>query len=216
METLRFRITTTLLVLLLASVFALIGMLATGVRGGPLDPPGAPDSTMKSLDDIPGSWSRALPANDGVAGPDPPAGCDSSRFECLEDFYNAAVLDRETGLVWYIEPLPIGQSWSAAHQYCQSFPVGTVVGERRGWRLPAYEELLSLVSTSAAPPRLPNGHPFTVATTDSYWTATTTSATNAREFSFATASGSVNGEPKASENYAWCVRGGVGYNPGAP
>jgi hypothetical protein len=39
------RTNTVLLVLLLLATFAIIGMLATGVRGGPLDPPGPPGST---------------------------------------------------------------------------------------------------------------------------------------------------------------------------
>ena len=212
METFRFRVTTTLLVLVLVSLLAVAGMLATGARGGPLDPPGAPDSTMQSLDDIPGSWSRSLPASDGVAGPDPPAGCDSSRFECLEDFYNNAVLDRETGLVWQLYAGVTPASWIAAQHLCLSAPSGTLNGERRGWRLPTYEELTSLFSTSAAPPRLPYGHPFQISTSDLYWTATSTSATNMREFSFSTGIGSVNGEPTSNENYFWCVRGGKGYD----
>ena len=114
MEALRFRVTAGLLALVVALLLTIVAMLATGAAGGPLDPPGAPASTMQSLDEIPGSWSRSLASFDGVAGPDPPAGCDSSRFECLEDFGNAAVLDRETGLVWYIAPGGNAVNWAGA------------------------------------------------------------------------------------------------------
>ena len=49
---------------LVAGVLALFVVAAmTGiVSGGPLDPPGAPAPTQKTLDEVPGSWSRALSA----------------------------------------------------------------------------------------------------------------------------------------------------------
>ena len=45
MSAARFRITNVLLALVLLALLAVILMLATGVRGGPLDPGGAPGST---------------------------------------------------------------------------------------------------------------------------------------------------------------------------
>ena len=71
---------------------------------------------MKTLDEIPGSWSRNLPANDGAPGEDPPAGCNSSRFQCV--FENNAALDRETGLVW--ERFPSGPvNWEVARLFAR-------------------------------------------------------------------------------------------------
>jgi hypothetical protein len=206
------RTTNILLVIILAVGVAIVAMLASGVRGGPLDPPDPPGSTMKTLDDIPGSWSRALRADDGLPGPDPKAGCDSSRFECLEEFYNAVVLDRETGLVWYIEAGGAPTSWLNAQHQCLNFPIGTTVNNegRRGFHLPTYEELTSLAN--ANPPYLAFGHPFGVVTDDVYWTATSVSTSNARVWSFAAGAGSPNGAPKTDENYFWCVRGGQGYD----
>jgi hypothetical protein len=205
------RFNSLMLVLVFLALLAVLGMLATGVRGGPLDPSDPPGSTMKSLDDIPGSWSRALPANDGLPGPDPKAGCDSSRFECLDDFFNAVVLDRETGLVWYIEAGGLPLTWTGAQDYCLNFPAGTVNGARFGWHLPTFEELLTLFQPSPGAPSLPFGNPFTILTDDKYWTATSVSLSNARELSFVAPFGGL-GEPKTNENYAWCVRGGHGYD----
>jgi len=82
-----------------------VAALSGVIDAGPLDPPGAPAPTGKTLEEIPGSWSRTLPANDGSPGgpfPTPPAGCNSTRFQCV--FENQAVLDRETGLVWERSP----------------------------------------------------------------------------------------------------------------
>ena len=84
---------------LVAGVLALFVVAAmTGVvSGGPLDPPGAPAPTQKTLDEIPGSWSRALSAT---------GGCTSERFQCV--LGDVAVLDRETGLVWERVPSAVG------------------------------------------------------------------------------------------------------------
>jgi len=206
------RINTLLLLLVLFALLAIVAMLATGARGGPLDPPGLPGPTGKTLDEIPGSWSRVLPANDGEPGPFPPAGCNSSRFKCVFD--NLAVLDLETGLVW--ERL-LGTSeapWAAAESLC----LGSYTGGRGGWRLPTYEEFQSLIDTNAsASPYLPEGHPFVNPSPDKgYWTATTVS-TNASfaRVAFLDLGGGV--APKVSADPAdfrryWCVRGGHGFN----
>jgi hypothetical protein len=48
-----------MLVLIFVALLAVIGMLATGVRGGPLDPPGAPGSTDSVR--LPGTPISSLP-----------------------------------------------------------------------------------------------------------------------------------------------------------
>lgn len=202
------------------SVAAALGLLVvaafTGIiEGGSLDPDAPPGSTMKSLDEIPGSWSQALPADDGAPGPNPPAGCDSSRFECLEAFFNELVLDRETGLVWVRDAAvePLGVTWGEATPTCQTTRFPGTEGYRLGFRLPTSEELQTLMQHFVGPPPLPPGHPFAVFTDDFYWTATSSSATTAWAFRFDGTVGTISqNELKSNVNYVWCVRGGQGYD----
>lgn len=195
------RINALLLFLVLAALLAVLGLLANEARGGSLDPAGAPASTMKSLDDIPGSWSRKLPSNDGAPGPNPLAGCNSSRFKCTD----VGILDLETGLVWSDgEPSCCPGSWANAVQLCR-----TAFGSRIGWRLPSVEELQSLMDLTAGNPVLPAGHPFFsigLETDDLYWTSTQTSATTA--WALGMDGTFIANEPMSNSNYAWCVRGG--------
>src|SRR5437660_6392770 len=160
------RVNTLLLLLVLFTSLALLGVLATRARGGPLDPPGAPAPSGKTLEEIPGSWSRKLPANDGSIGPTPPAGCNSTRFQCVLN--NLGVLDLETGLVWTRNANPLGtpSNFGTARGVCSNL----ATDGRTGWRLPTLEELRSLIETTASSaPKLPSGHPFTnPQTTDSY------------------------------------------------
>ena len=179
---------------LVAGVLALFVVAAmTGVvRGGPLDPPGAPAPTQKTLDEIPGSWSRALSAT---------GGCTSERFQCV--LGDAAVLDRETGLVWEKVPSAAPEaSWVAARRNCRQ----AFVGSRAGWRIPSEEEFATLIFAGA-------GHPFTPVLGTFYWTATAVSdsPTDARGVQFinASLSGTAGGLSKTdATKLRWCVRGG--------
>src|SRR5437773_10715904 len=74
----------------------------------------------------------------------------------------AAVLDRETGLVWERSPLTTTHDWPAARTACTH---SRTVGGRKGWRLPSVHELASLVDPnnvdpSMLTPALSPGHPF--------------------------------------------------------
>lgn len=184
----------------LAGVLGLfvVATMAGVIEAGPLDPSGTPAPTMKTLDDVPGSWSRDLATNDGIQdGFD--AGCNSSRFECI--WNNEAVLDHETGLVWE-RLVSSGGPFNWAGSQCTFF---AVAGEQ-GWRLPTLAELNSLVEEVADPPWLPPGHPFTnVHPTDPYWTSTKDEDASARTMSFdggAGAASLADGQARS-----WCVRG---------
>ncbi|MBI5288553.1 MAG: DUF1566 domain-containing protein [Chloroflexi bacterium] len=133
--------------------------LAGVVSGGSLDPPGSPDSTMQTLEHIPGVWDRVLDSTNGGGG-----GCDSTRFECVFlmavcnptcHFETKGVLDHETGLVWQrdVGLFVQGYTQSQASTNC----IGLSLGDRRGWRLPTAAELETLLGPSTA---LPAGHPF--------------------------------------------------------
>jgi hypothetical protein len=103
------------------------------------------------------AWDQKLPA--------------STRFVVLTDWNSEAVLDRNTGLVWETSPQTATSTWSVARENCAN----KSVGNQKGWRLPSFPELSSLIDPSvAAPgPTLPPGHPFTNVQSASYWSAST-------------------------------------------
>jgi hypothetical protein len=179
------------MVIAMVMFFPMMGM------AGSLEPSAAPAPTMKTLDQIPPTWSTKLPA--------------SERFVVLADFNNEAVLDKETGLVWEKSPWTTLFQWVAAMNYC----VQRQTGGRFGWHLPTVEQLSSLMDISVpGEPKLPTGHPFTVVQPYSYWSATTSteySSTTAYIVNFSSGF-NVSGPLKISLEYIWCVRGGQGYD----
>ena len=93
------------------------------------------------------------------------------RFRVLGEFNDEAVLDRETGLVWERSPSTQAVPWPNARLLCAQ----KSVGGRGGWRLPAFNELASLVDPavqSPTLPQLPPGHPFVQVHAASYWSDT--------------------------------------------
>lgn len=195
---------------MLAGVLALftVSTLAGVVSGGPLDPPGDPGSTMVRLSELPPSWHQILPANDGTGA------CNSSRFQCVLN--DAAVLDKETGLVWQRTPRPDAlPNLLVTTEWCDEVEVGG----RYGWRLPTIHEIRSLADTSAD--RLPDGHPFIGILTpadDRFWTTSFYSATNGTLYVFSADSpGLTIREPNGAAPYRpWCVRGGTAWNERSP
>jgi hypothetical protein len=173
-------------------------ILPAMVLAGSLEPSAAPAPTMKSLDQIPPTWSIRLPAE--------------QRFVVLADFYNSAVLDKETGLVWVRSPSAQTYSWYVAHDRCNRTWMG-----RMGWRLPTWQELQSLAMEDASPelPTIPNPNPFTgVLREQAYWSATT----DARDTSKAwlvrfTDTDYHFSYLKSNPGGVWCVRGGQGVDP---
>lgn len=137
---------------------AIVGVAAFGLsQAGSLEPSAPPGPTMKTLDQIPPTWSQALSA--------------SERFELVLKLPNGifvnggGVLDKETGLVWHATPeqheydeFGVHRAWDT----CIRFGAG-----RLGWRLPALEEIQTLGSAAAFAP-------FNVMDAF-YWTATTSS-----------------------------------------
>jgi uncharacterized protein DUF1566 len=164
----------------------------------------------------PPSWDLTMPG--------------ASRFIILSNFGGAAVLDRETGLVWERSPSARVFPWSSpflaettAHVHCN---VGSV-GNRLGWRLPTIQELASLADPTQLQPSLPAGHPFILTTeqqrfpTPGFWSATTSDpdtqgpggyAWYLQFVPLATDLVISNGR-KSDRRFAWCVRGGQGVDP---
>jgi hypothetical protein len=216
------RANTVLLILVLAVGIGIVAMLASGARGGPLDPTGAPASTMHTLDEVytaannvPQSWDRKLDSTNGSFGfPLLPKGCNSDRFQCV--FWRQislsasdydGVLDRETGLVWQRVPSTSAVNWDIARQSCANATAG-----RHGWRLPTTAEFLSLRDDSAATdPLLPPGNPFIMSLTGTgWWTSTEDlrSPSSADTVSLAPLAQLLESPEKVNSfNRAWCVRG---------
>jgi hypothetical protein len=98
------------------------------------------------MDRIPPAWSQTLPAG--------------QRFVLVMG--GAAVLDKETGLVWEKSPSSRDSTWLDAQLHCNV----NSAGGRFGWRLPVIQELASLIDPSVPEPgpTLPPGHPFTIGT----------------------------------------------------
>ena len=137
------------------------------------------------------------------------------RFKLLSDFNDKVVLDKETGLVWEREPIDKKVAWPNARLLCAQ----KAVGERGGWRLPAFNELASLVDPAVidpAVPRVPAGHPFLNVQPATYWTATLFAEepgfAMAVNFGFAAGSDAPIGVTDANTAgglyHVWAVRGG--------
>lgn len=137
------------------------------------------------------SWDQTLPA--------------ATRFIVLSNFASAAVLDRETGLVWEKVPSTSDFDWLNASFHC----VQLSLGGRKGWRLPTIQELASLVDPTASNPSLPSGYPFTVQSSV-YWSATTYAGGTAFAWRVVFSDGSGSFSNKSNAGLAWCVRGGQG------
>ena len=146
----------------------------------------------------PPAWDQTLPCTTPSACP---------RFIVLSNFASAAVLDRETGLVWERSPGVATFPEHFAHVEC----VGKNVGNRLGWRMPTIQELSSLIDPTV--PGLPPGHPFTDVQPASYWSATSNSvfANSAWGLDFVTnAPVFLSKGALGAETHVWCVRGGQG------
>jgi hypothetical protein len=113
------------------------------------------------------------------------------------------VLDKETGLVWARDGNLGGQKiWQDAMDYS----LDVTLGNRKGWRLPAIQELQSLVDPSQSNPALPSGHPFT--SVQSYYWSSTPDSDNERAYQMNSTDSSVVTELKTNDGYIWLVRGG--------
>ena len=135
-----------------------------------------------------------------------------ARFKVLSEFGNAAVFDKETGLVWEQSPNGVDtRTLLNAQIHCNQ----KTVGNRKGWRLPTIQELASLVEPGDPPggPDLPPGHPFDNVQSSSYWSATTNADGTGGAWSVLFSIGDVDTNLGTSSLFVWCVRGGQGVDP---
>ena len=135
-------------------------------------------------------WDQNLPA--------------AQRFVVLASFANAAVLDKNTGLVWEQAPDATARTWPETIPYCVNKPVGGT----RGWRLPSVAELASLIDPSLPAPFVP-GTVFTGVQSASYWSATTFAGDPTVAWFVFFRNDDVGITFKTLTFHAWCVRGGM-------
>lgn len=137
----------------------------------------------------------------------------AQRFKVLSEFGDAAVLDRETGLVWERSPVVIdGPNLNGAHEwaFARGRCTSRTTGGRKGWRLPSVHELASLLDANATTiTKLPLGHPFTNVLEAGYWSATTVASNTLTAWVviFNPFMG-VDDDFKTDLYQVWCVRGG--------
>ncbi|MEX5213336.1 MAG: DUF1566 domain-containing protein [Nitrospiraceae bacterium] len=177
------------------------GMLMMGAgasvgldAGSAVGPNEAKAQGLPDLSGVTQNWDKNLPAGE--------------RFVVLGGaFHEAAVLDKNTGLVWEKSPLGEAEGWGRARVACLHKHIGGI----GGWRLPAIAELASLLAFFVAgEPKLPDGHPFlNVLFLENYWSASSsgTSPNSAWVVNFE------DGQMAQFNNDVrlryWCVRGGM-------
>jgi len=168
------------------------GLLTAGCGSG--DESAVAQGVPTDLSGVTQNWNKNLPA--------------AQRFVVLAAFNNAAVLDKNTGLVWEQAPDALIHNWLGAIEAC----VGKNVGGTVGWRLPSVVELNSVRDPSIPAPFIP-ASVFSGVQLAGYWSATTltlseppSSAAWAVHFGH----GDVGGLTKSGGTLrAWCVRGGM-------
>ncbi len=148
----------------------------------------------------------AMPSWDQTLACDTTATC--PRFIVLSNMGSAAVLDRETGLVWEQSPSTNVFAWEDAQGHCNRL----TTGGRLGWRLPTLQELASLVDPTVPfpGPTLPAGHPFSNVQSSFYWSATTNAGFTSVAWGVYFFSGVVTNVGLTNSLFVWCVRGGQG------
>ena len=130
----------------------------------------------------------------------------ANRFSVLGAFGNAAVLDKETGLVWEQSPSTTRTGPPGAHAAC----ITQNIGGRLGWRLPTIQELASLVDQTQSNPALTSGHPFSNVQLDACYRSASIAAPFWSVF-FSNNGGVFQGDCSGGlGGYHWCVRGGQG------
>jgi len=168
-----------------------LGLCVIGVWLG-LSAPAQAASAVGPYYAIP-SWDQTLPA--------------ATRFIVLTNMAGAAVLDRETGLVWEQSPSLSISNWNVASFHCITLNTGA----RSGWRIPTLQELMSLLDRSVSPgPALPSGHPFSNVQRSAYWSATARDNNTGVAWIAEFETGGVDVISKVDSTFVWCVRGGQG------
>jgi hypothetical protein len=131
------------------------------------------------------------------------------RFQLLSEYGNDAVFDAVTGLTWERSPSPTGKAWSSAMAHCGL----KSVGGKRGWRLPSFFELMTLVDPSVhgAPgiPTLPPKHLFNQVQAAAYWSQNSLTRDSTSAYAVDFLAGDLTALSKSTVTGFWCVHGNM-------
>lgn len=130
---------------------------------------------------------------------------DEDRFKVIMN--GEAVLDKETCLVWELEPNTSPMEWEDARAYCYRL----TLGGRGGWRMPTIEELRSLLDI-VNPSPLPEENPFILGSQVGFWSTTTVATGISDAWIVDTGIPNARAWSKLQPVHIWCVRGGQGYD----
>jgi hypothetical protein len=200
-------------------------------QAGDLEPPGDPDSTMVTLQEIydrvstspvgiaktgqTGCWDQfGDPVDCAGTGQDGEYRAGVSVDPRFTDNGNGTVTDNLTGLIWLQDANCLGvRTWTSALSDANNLADGScgltdssVAGD---WRLPNLKELQSLFDYGQRSPAFPSGHPFSgMQLSGYYWSSTTVNDIFHAAWDVSLNSGFVGNEYKTAAGYVWAVRGG--------
>ena len=207
-------------------------------QAGDLEPPGPPDPTMVTLQEIydkldectgggacgvpktgqTGCWDESgNPIDCAGTGQDGEYQAGVSVDPRFTDNLDGTVTDNLTGLIWLHDPNCFGKrSWSNALSDANTLasdsdscnPDLTDGSVAGDWRLPNVKELQSLIDFGQYFPALPPGHPFSGVQSNYYWSSTTDADNPSDAWFVYLVNGYVTNYDKGPFGYVWPVRGG--------
>ena len=205
-------------------MLGLVGVLALSgsLVAGPLDPPGPPAPTMKTLQQV---YDNAGPASDTCfdnVGTNRFVDCGTTALGTS----NGTVKDMQTGLIWLRNANCFGlTNWANANIKAAALASGQCGlndGSKAGdWRLPTLDEWSDMLMISCYPqpggPTIPDrtgtacyltGDQWAInAQSNVYWSSTSNETIPSAAWAMDLFSREVNGGAKTFNLYVWPVRG---------
>jgi hypothetical protein len=119
-----------------------------------------------------------------------------------QDNGDGTVTDLNTGLMWQQATSGSQMDWDSAGSYCS----GLSLAGHSDWRLPASDELQSIVDYGESSPAI-DTTAFPGSQSSYYWSSTTLVSSTSHAWFVNFSSGYVGNNPKSASYYVRCVRG---------